>query len=524
MAIDAKREENWLLSDNAWVLMSLFVAAFGIRLVFLRIAPNNTTDAWSRFHNAVLWLQNPRSLPPATSSSAWLPFHFWLLGAVLWLTKSEMALRIFTALLGSVTVLFYFEIVKRAFDRQVALVSSLMLAVFGFHIAFSVTTGSEVPTIFFMAGGTYAWLRCFSQPSWSWALFSAVTFSLACLCRFEPWLCAPVLGLLLLDSNEKRSALLKDRRLLWRAAGFGLLASAGAIAWMIFSFMKWGDPLELPHRTMALNLQFRPGILRHSVLFRLLTVPVSLLASMTPVVVGLACAGVWRVFKLSRRPARSLAVLALVLFAFNYWNSIRYEVTQARYTLLYSWLLFPFALEGLRWLGEWWDWIRPRSAIVALVVFFLLWEAGIIVGAAYARPTVADRLSVLSPTVPLHHEMRGLTNWLLQNHSTSTPVILDEFNWDSPNIARFAHLDSAVTFHVTQAHYSDRALMKRDLEQFVKTRHPVFLICSPYGPIGSMWSVDDLQQLSVIVQDQSLQLHLEWQGQFWRVYSLTYTE
>jgi len=332
------------------LLLLLFVLAFAIRLAFIPIAPNNTTDAWQRFHDAELWLRNPGVLPKETSEGAWLPMHFWLLGSVLWLTKSEMGLRIFTALLGALTVVFCWAIFRRAFEPGIALLSAVLLVLFDFHITFSITTGSEVPTIFFLAVGVYTWLRYASEGKAVWVLLSATMFSMACLCRFEAWVCAPVLALMTLDSSQGWVPALSDRSRVKRALGFGLLASSGALGWMLFSFLKWGDALELVHRTAQLNLHFRAAILRHSMAFRVLTVPASLASSLSPLILGLAVPGLLLVLLRPLRPARSLAVLALTLFAFNFYSSVRYETTQARYTLLYSWLLFPFALEALRWL------------------------------------------------------------------------------------------------------------------------------------------------------------------------------
>jgi hypothetical protein len=507
------------IASRSSTVALLFLAAVVVRLVFLFVAPNNTTDAWSRYHYAVLWLQHPGSLPQATSTDAWLPLHFWLLGAVLRVFKTEMAARVFTLTLGALTVLFYWGIVARAFDRRIATASSLLLALFGFHIAFSVTTGSEVPTIFFMAAGIYAWIRYATNGRSIWIVFSALMFGAACLCRFEAWLCAPILGLMLLDSGEGWSSM-RDHHAWRRSLSFGLLGSAAALGWLIFSFLKWADPLELPHRTMWLNQHFRPAILHHSFGFDLLTVPVSLAISLSPLILGLACVGLPHAIRKGPPLMRALAVLALVLLAFNYWNSVRFEVTQARYTLLYSWLLIPFAFEGLRWLASWRGWLNSRAAYSAVVIFFFLWQAGIVLGAAYAPPTVADRLAVMSPALPLHHEMRGLTDWLLQNHQTSTAVVLDDFNWDSPTVSRFAHLDQSETFHVTPQDYADRALLKQELESFVLSEHPGLLVCSPYGPIGSMWLVDDDPQLEV--ESLGIQLQLAWHGQHWRVYTITY--
>jgi hypothetical protein len=501
------------------LLLFLFLLAFGSRLVFLHAAGNNTTDAWSRYHYAVLWLQHPLSLPQATATDAWLPLHFWLLGAVLWLTKSDVGVRLFTAGLGALTVLFFWGIVARSFDRRNALASALVLALFGFHIAFSVTTGSEAPTIFLMAAGIYGWLRFASDADWKWAVFSAAMFGAASLCRFEAWLCAPVLGLMLLDAEPNSISAQSRRRQVGRAAGFALLGSAAAIGWLIFSFIKWGDALELPHRTMWLNQHFRAAVLHHSFLFRWFAVPVSLLISLSPLVVVLACAGLFGVFARRMRPARGIAVLALALFAFNCSNSIRYEATQARYTLLYSWLLIPFAFEGLHWLEERWPRLNPKTNLIAVVVLFVLWQAGILAAATYGPPNIADRLAQMSPTVPLHHEMRELTNWLLKNPG-SGPAILDDFNWESPAVVRITNWKSSETFQVTAEHYKDPQLLKQQLDDFVRSRHPDLLVVSPYGPIGNLWSVSDRDQFEV--EYLGIQLQRKWKGEHWRIYAITY--
>jgi len=523
MAIDASDSAiagGSSFRSNRLTLLWVFLASLAVRVVFLGIAPNNTTDAWSRYRDAAGWLQHPGILPRVTLEGAWLPFHIWLLGAVLWITNSEMSLRIFTVLLGTATILFYWGIVERAFGARVALASSLLLALFGFHIAYSVTTGSEVPTIFFIAAGIYAWLRFVSQADWPWGILSAAMFGMASLCRFEAWICAPILAIMVLDWGDRQSSFLVQKDLLRRALGFGLLASVPAIGWMIFSFLRWGDPLMLPHRTIEINRHAGPAILHHSILFRLFTVPASLALSLSPLVLGLAVVGLVITFSPRLRPARSLAALALSLLAFNYWNSIRYEVTQARYTLLYAWLLIPFAFQGLLWLGERWTWMKSRLAFAVVVGLFILWQAGIIAGAAFAPTRVADRLGAMSPTVPLHREERALTDWLLANHPPSAAVILDDFNWESVAIARFARLDLARTFRITPAYYSDGALMRQQLERFVNDQHPALLVCSPYGPIGGIWPAEDGEQLNV--QNTVLHLQLQWRGERWRVYAVTY--
>jgi len=501
-------------------LLSLFLAALAVRLVFLYIAPNNSTDAWSRYLAARLWLQHPGRLPPATAFDAWLPMHFWLLGIVLWITKSEIGARIFSVLLGSLSVIFVAGIAARGFDRRVALWSGVLLTFFGFHIEYSVTTSSEALTIFLLVLGVFAWLRYAEQRTWPWLVLSSVAFIAASLCRFEPWLCPPVLGFMLLDFSDGFASAWSNRRALGHAAGFALLASGGALGWLIFSFAKWNDALQLPHRTMWLNLHFQPA--HHSAWFRSFTVPASILISLSPFLVTLAVLGVWQVVLRGSQKARALTLLALILFTFNYYSSARYEVTQARYTLLYSWLFLPFSFQGLHWMSSGrWRWAADYRNHLVLVLLFLVWQAGIIVGGRYAPPPFGDQLGALSPTIPLHHEMRELTNLLKAKAPQQSALILDDYNWESPTVFRFANLQISKTFAIVQRDYDSPAELRERLDRFVRQMHPTLLVCSPAGPIGKLWSVDhrDVFQLESL----GLQLGQVWRGEHWRIYSIVYS-
>lgn len=500
-------------------LLAVFILGLGVRLWFIHVAPNNTTDAWSRYLGAESWLRNPGRLPNATSSDAWLPLHFWLLGIVLWIAKTELAARVFTALLGSLTLLFCWGIWKRAFDLEVAFFSTLLLALFGFHIAFSVTTSSEVPTICSLAAGVYGWTRYSTEGGWRWLVLAGAAFGAASLCRFESWLYPVVLTPALADFSAPWPAVLSWRA--WRrAVPFGLVTALGPVAWLVFSFVKWGDALELPHRTAWLNLHFRPTILRHSLDFRLATVPVSLVISLSPLVIGLAAFGLLRTFASASRVKRSLAVLVLTLLAFNCWSAVKFEATQARYTLTYSWLLIPFAFDSLRWMAGRWRWAARPAAWAGCVAFLLLWQIAIILGASRAPSSIADHLRVISPAVPLPRELQNLIDWLRNNVSPHEAVVLDDFNWESQTVVRFSPLDPSRTFQITPEDYADADLLRQQLDDFIQRYHPQLLVCSPYGPAGSLWGVDDRETLT----DQALgfQLALKWRGEHWRVYEITY--
>jgi hypothetical protein len=503
------------------IVLWTFLTALLVRVLSLCVAPNSSTDALSRLQCGLAWVKNPTDLPPCTATefSAWLPLHPWLLGATLQLWNSEWSARALTVLLGSLTIFPYWGIVRRAFGRRVALASTICLALFGFHIAFSVTTSVEVPTLFFMISGTYFWLRFRSNGAWKWCIASAAALTAASLCRFEPWVAILILGVLLLDWSRGWVSILADRAAWVRMIGFGSMASSGAIAWTVFSYFKWGDPLELAHRSVRLIHALAP-VLRHSLPFRLAVVPVSLVTSLSPPITVLAAAGVLQVFRRGEALAKSLAVLGMVLFAANYFNAVAHETTQARYTLMYSWLLVPFAFEGLRWASILWRWADSRKAYAGLVACFLVWQAGIIVAAQYGQDSLADRLGSMSPMLPFHVEIRHVIHWLREHKSDSDAFIFDEFSYESPTIVRYSTIDPSQVFQVRGAAYSQQDLLNQEVMDFIRLRHPRFLICSPYGPIGGLWSIDDHESLSPI---PGITLHLQLKTTHWRIYTINYS-
>lgn len=496
------------------VWLGLFLIALSIRLVFVVVGLNNGTDAWARYQLSLLWLEHPSRLP----SDIWLPLHFWLLGAALKIWNSEWSVRLLTALLGALTVLPYAAVLRRVFEPRVAFYSSLLFALFGFHIAYSITTSSEVPTIFFLVVGIYCWLRFRDSGKWGWIFPAALAFSAASLCRFEAWLFAPVLGFSLLDFSRGWASLWSNRSAWLRMLTFTLLASAGSITWTIFSWMAWGDPLAFPHRTVMENLQGLQ-VLRHSLIYRVAVVPGALFVSLSPFIIALAVLGLVLVLLARQALPSSLACLGLALFGIHYYNCLRYEATMARYTLIYSWLFIPYAFEGLRRLSEKWRWVRETQAYLGVITFVMVWQAGIVLGSYYGPPQIADRLAVISPTLPLPYEVRALIAWLKPNIRPTDAVVVDEFHYEAGDIVRQSGLALSRVFQIPD--HPDPSVMNDQLTDFVRRQHPRFLICPPYGNLAKSWSINDPEE--AIIARLGLRLHREWKGQYWRVFTIQYS-
>lgn len=192
----------------------------------------------------------------------------------------------------------------------------------------------------------------------------------------------------------------------------------------------------------------------------------------------------------------------------------------ARYTLIYSWLLIPFALEGLQGFSLRWPWLGSWKTCAGVVLLFLIWQAGIILGASYGPPGIADKLASVSPTLPLSVELRSLILWLRTYRAPQDAVILDDFNYEATDVIRYAHIPPSQYLQVPYLVNSDA--MQRQFKDFIANRHPRFLVYSPKGQLRSVWSIDNNAE----IQLDQVDAHLNrlWQQGNWEIFEIYYTE
>jgi 4-amino-4-deoxy-L-arabinose transferase-like glycosyltransferase len=489
----------------------LFLLALAVRIPFLFLADNNGTDAWARYLIARSWLENPRQLP----SEVWLPFHFWLLGAALLMRNSELSARLLTVLFGAFTVFPYWGMLRRVFDPRVAFWSALLFALFGFHIGYSVTTSSEAPTIFFLVLGFYAWVRFFLGDGWVWLMLCGLGFIAASLCRFEVWLVIPLLALLSLDFSQGWASVWLNRRAWRQMVSFGLVASAGAVGWMLFSFWMWGDPLAAPKGSAW---QSQHMLLHQSLLRRLIAVPGALVVTLSPLVAGLAVWGLVQTQVRTQPLKRALAVVALSMAGLQVLNSVTSNLTMARFTLMYSWLLIPYAFEGLCALSRHWVGAESRAVFGSVLLFFLLWQGGITVGAYYGPAGIAAELSSVAPTLPLDPELRSLTRWLQTQRTSGDVIVVDQYLYEAETIIRYSDIPSSQALAVPVS--LDPSPVEKKVIEFLDRRHPRLLVYCPWGMLGRVWSLGDQEQAEL--PQLNVRLHRRWRGDRYRVYEVEF--
>jgi 4-amino-4-deoxy-L-arabinose transferase-like glycosyltransferase len=504
-------EDRVVTKDSISRGMLLFFLALIVRLSFLPLTGNNGTDAWARYMLAESWLEHPTQLP----SAVWLPLHFWLLGSALWVWNSEFSARLLTALLGAATVLPYWGAFRKIFGLRIAFWSAVTFALFGFHVGYSVTTSSEAPTIFFLALGFYGWVRFYSENRWAWALLSGVSFSAASLCRFEVWLYLPVLALALFFCSGTAVNWPPPRS--WvHLTEFSLAAAPGSVGWLIYSWMKWREPLHAADQSAWLSAHFN---IHQPLLNRLIAVPGALFVTLSPLILLLVFIGFLGLLDHPEPLVIVPAVLAVLLSGTNFILSLTKNSTMARYTLMYSWLLIPYAFYGLQGLSRRWPWFQTRRTFAGVLSFFLLWQAGIVAGAYYAPPRIADKLSSVSVTLPLDVELRDLIHWLDVHRSPQDALIFDDFNYDAANIIRYTRIPRSDYFEVP--YQEDPVIVRTQLCDFIVTRRPRFLVYSPNGLLRHIWPIENP---SSILKNSSIALRRQWREGDWEVYVATYQD
>ena len=437
-----------------------------------------------------------------------------------------LAARILTLILGAVTILPFYGVAKRVCKPGHCVCSSVVFACLGLHIGYSVSTTSEAPTLLFMIVGTYYWLRSRTDFKLRWFIPSALAFNAASLCRYEAWVFIALVGILtMVDLGGVPHNRTLSKRVI-DGVMFVLPVGLSAIAWSLFCFWKWGDPLALAHKTASMNAH-QPSVLQPGFIHKLLAVPGDLAVSLGPVVFALAVIGIAKA--INRRnlsPSSALAIMAVVMALFHYFIAVVNGATMARYTLMYGWLFVILCFYGVEMIGANWDLSHSRALLVFVVASFVAWQSALVLGAEYAPCSIADKLGSVSATVPLRCELRQTISWLNTHLSATDSVIVDDFDYESTNLIRFSKVASLRYFRMPYiAADADTAAdtnsLLTQLAAFVQTSHPGVLVYSPKGQLGRIWRLPagEPQQL---ISGLGLRLRQVWQNSGYRVYEITY--
>lgn len=393
------------------LVLGLMAAVLAPRLLVFGVNENYFGDSVMRAELGGRWAAKPRVIGSFKQGAYQFgPLHIVLLGV---LTKAggsrEDVGRWLSLFAGVLSVWPLFWLTRRLFDRTAAIAACLGLALWGMHIQFSTTAASEALSLLLVFGTLALFARAVidgHRPSLFWA---ALVFNLGCATRYDVWLWAPMLCVVLL----------LQKRVGW-AVIFGALCLAFPIPWMAGNWADTGDPLY-PFRYIDdyHRRWFADGVkVWGEASYRLQNLvfwPAIALATLSPLVGAAGLVGLVRAWR-ERKDVRWLVALIVIptaLFTFRSTVTSSF-VPLGRFAVKEVGLLLPFVWLGFQW--------APLQRV----------RRPLLVAAA----AMAVALPVVLGLYTLHREGKWEDTWRPISPVTTNPVALMQ-------VARF--LKSEVT-------------------------------------------------------------------------------
>ncbi len=199
----------------------------------------------------VEWTENQHQFeqPPV-----WLPLPHFLLtpfSLIDPLFTTGFAGTIVSLTCLALTSVFLYKIIRSLTGySHIAFAGALLYASNPNILYLGITAMTEAPFMLFFVGGVYyfqKWYQTFGTSTKSYDLIKCSIFVvLATLCRYEAWFIPFVLmALTVIVILKKRVSI--DITHKFYTILFTLVSFSGIAVWIIYNFMKYGDPLEFAH-------------------------------------------------------------------------------------------------------------------------------------------------------------------------------------------------------------------------------------------------------------------------------------
>lgn len=395
------------------VLSLLFILAVLVRFFFLFQTDDGFGDPAGRVLAGQRWLEIEHS--HIITYGYWLPLHTYLIGGVLYIWNDpSLSPRLLSLILGSFTIFPFYYLVELLFDKKNALLSTLFLSLFNFHILYSTQTLSEVPFVFFLICSLYFFFSFLNgkQNNLKILVASSVFLTLASMLRIEAWLFVPLIPLYLFKEKKIKPALI-----------FFAIAVIFPTFWILSNYLKVGDSLPLATINASdSNLE------NWNAFIKLAIYPYLILKVLSPVAGIISFYGV---ISSVRKNRFSLNIFFFTIFLFLVFITIygTNAVPKEKYVLTMSVLLLPYFVVGF---DEICKNLNPRIKpyfIASMVISILI---------TYSYFYVY-RSDLLIPKVP--YDAKKVAVWMKKNLQKKEKVFLDNDNWWNSNIAILAGLN-----------------------------------------------------------------------------------
>lgn len=494
-----------------WWLASSGIA---LRVVFFIFGDNNGGDALARAEITAGWLQH---LSWRLNFEPWLPFHFWLMaGASLLLRNPSLGARVTSLLLGCASLIVLWFLAREIYGASSATFSLIVLTLYSLHIAYSTTSSSEGPYLFFLLGGLLLFFIHRRTGSLAPLIFGAISLGIDSGIRYESWVC--IFSLFLVVVAMPRTAGKKElHSTRWRnALVFAAIAGLWPVIWMIYQWTRLASPLY----GVTMNYHWVPeqmAVVTRSVLYRFALPPGVLLLTLTPVVVAAAIYGL--LVGLRSLRGREFTIVAIIMAAaFLGQIAVGGLLPLARYTITLGTFAAISAGYGFVRFGERLKFAEARRLVYAGVTLLLTLNLAVILALSRSNRSYADKFAAISPLLrfPQHVELVG--RYLKPRLKAKDSIVIDDYNVESNIVAASLGLPlvrGSRAFLLSEQPASE-------LPRYIAQYHPDYLIYSSRGVIRSVIPIPSGCKASPISIGSS-QFNCVFSDDVYSVYQLTYS-
>jgi 4-amino-4-deoxy-L-arabinose transferase-like glycosyltransferase len=448
-------------------VIAILLAGAVLRIVSFFLSENAGGDALSRAYQTARWLQHPTL---DLHFDVWLPIHFWLMAVPSIIVGDvELGSRLLSLVLGILSVGLVWLLTRELDARGSAVFSTIIFALYSLHIAYSSTSSSDVPYIFFLLGGLALFFRARNTEEISPLFSGGISLTLGAGMRYEAWIFIAALN-----------AILLFRRRIKSLAFFLVTSGAFPVFWMIYEWITRGHPLYSPklnYSWVANDLNFYGT----SLTYRLLLPPGVIFITLTPIAILGAVLAL-------RHVARKKGLLMEFFFVAVFFTAVQFyqiaaggTMSYARYTLTLGTMVAVLAGIGLYHSFPKWAGVVAALMLVNVVGLFLL--------ATVNNPYV-NKIRSVAPVLHFTTYLEETGKYLKDNLKDNDALVLDEFNYETNQIAAVAGmplLGSERVFVIPDRTDPEKQKKKlAELAPYLHTRRPAYLV---YGLEGELRQV-----------------------------------
>jgi hypothetical protein len=442
---------HWINKESVQIL-GLFLLVLTVRVIAFLFSKNHAYDSVDRIILAQKWLERPFLMTDASLTQQHTVMPIYLIGIAMGIWNDPLITpRLVNLVIGSLTTIPFFLLVKSIFDRRTAIYSTLFFSFFTLHVRSSVIASSEAPFIFFLLFCLFFFFKFKGSEKTSDLVYSAILLNFACMTRYNGWIYIPLLCLLLPRSvRDLKNTFLLRSKTTYQLLIFGGISAVFPISWMIGNTVTFGDPLYPIHITEnytmwwikhhALSLNSLMEILGFR-LYYLTFWPAVVFLSVTPIIASFLFFGLGhRIYK--REQLGIILLIGGITLWFAYKILTKTFVLMPRFTIDSSIIALPFAVVGIdQFLFQFGrKWRRPLTGLIALSVvaslFFIVWTSEKNVTILGANLSQVSPISTLTPI------QKDIISFIDRNTDPDDKVVLDhDTQWAEKEIMFYSDLD-----------------------------------------------------------------------------------